>query len=126
MQVKAELWKFPDRQTGTGRMIDSYLTSKTELDDAAVHLLFCANRWEKKSAYANAAFSITVGNMSPDLLCGFDREAMLSVLQSGTTLVVDRYSFSGVVFTAAKQLPGLDLNWCKVRKHKCHIPLGRA
>ena len=50
LQVKAELWKFPDRQTGTGRMIDSYLTSKTELDDAAVHLLFCANRWEKRSA----------------------------------------------------------------------------
>lgn len=49
MQVKAELWKFPDRQTGTGRMIDSYLTSKTELDDAAIHLLFCANRWEKRS-----------------------------------------------------------------------------
>jgi thymidylate kinase len=48
LQVKAELWKFPDRQTGTGRMIDSYLTSKTELDDAAVHLLFCANRWEKR------------------------------------------------------------------------------
>ena len=39
---------------------------------------------------------------------------MLSALQSGTTLVVDRYSYSGVVFTAAKQLPGLDLNWCKV------------
>ncbi len=48
LQVKADLWKFPDRQTGTGRMIDSYLTSKTELDDAAVHLLFCANRWEKR------------------------------------------------------------------------------
>lgn len=86
--IKAELWKFPDRQTGTGRMIDSYLTSKTELDDAAVHLLFCANRWEK-------------------------REAMLGLLRSGTTLVVDRYSFSGVVFTSAKHLPGLDLAWCK-------------
>ncbi|KAL0024368.1 hypothetical protein WJX79_005053 [Trebouxia sp. C0005] len=86
--VKAELWKFPDRRTGTGRMIDSYLKSKTELDDAAVHLLFCANRWEK-------------------------REAMLAALQAGTTLVVDRYSFSGVVFTSAKQLPGLDLAWCQ-------------
>ncbi|KAL3155999.1 hypothetical protein ABBQ32_012988 [Trebouxia sp. C0010 RCD-2024] len=86
--VKAELWKFPDRQTGTGCMIDSYLTSKTELDDAAVHLLFCANRWEK-------------------------REAMLAALKSGTTLVVDRYSYSGVVFTSAKQMPGLDLSWCK-------------
>ena len=43
---------------------------------------------------------------------------MLSALQSGTTLVVDRYSYSGVVFTAAKQLPGLDLSWCKVLMHK--------
>ena len=42
------------------------------------------------------------------------REAMLAALQSGTTLVVDRYSYSGVVFTSAKQLPGLDLAWCKV------------
>ena len=48
------------------------------------------------------------------LCCGYGREAMLSALQSGTTLVVDRYSYSGVVFTSAKQLPGLDLNWCKV------------
>ena len=63
MQVKAELWKFPDRQTGTGRMIDSYLTSKTELDDAAVHLLFCANRWEKRSAYANAATPSSTGKV---------------------------------------------------------------
>lgn len=47
-QVKAELWKFPDRQTGTGKMIDAYLNNREELDDAAVHLLYCANRWEKR------------------------------------------------------------------------------
>ncbi len=39
---------------------------------------------------------------------------MLAALQAGTTLVVDRYSYSGVVFTSAKKLPGLDLAWCKV------------
>lgn len=50
MQVKAELWKFPDRQTSTGRLIDSYLNNKEELDDAAVHLLYSANRWEKRQA----------------------------------------------------------------------------
>ncbi len=38
---------------------------------------------------------------------------MLEKLQQGTTLVVDRYSFSGAVFTAAKKAPGLDLEWCK-------------
>lgn len=46
---------------------------------------------------------------------------MLTSLQQGTTLVVDRYSYSGIVFTSSKKLPGLDLNWCKVScpfKHK--------
>ena len=35
-----------DRTTTIGKMIDSYLTEKAELDDRAVHLLFSANRWE--------------------------------------------------------------------------------
>lgn len=46
--VAAELWRFPDRTTAVGKMINSYLTSQSEIDDAAVHLLFSANRWEKK------------------------------------------------------------------------------
>lgn len=36
---------------------------------------------------------------------------MESKLKAGTTLVIDRYSYSGVAFSAAK---GLDLSWCKV------------
>lgn len=36
---------------------------------------------------------------------------MENKLRNGTTLVVDRYSYSGVSFSAAK---GLDVNWCKV------------
>ena len=40
---------------------------------------------------------------------------MEATLRAGTTLVVDRYAYSGVAFTAAKALPGLDLEWCKVR-----------
>lgn len=39
---------------------------------------------------------------------------MIKALNSGRTLVVDRYAFSGAAFTAAKQIPGLDLAWCKV------------
>jgi len=38
---------------------------------------------------------------------------MLEALRGGTTLVVDRYSFSGVAFTASKGTPGLDLAWCR-------------
>ena len=86
--VKAELWRYPDRTTGMGVMINSYLQSKTEMDDGAIHLLFAANRWEKK-------------------------KAMEAALEEGITLVVDRYSYSGVAFTAAKKIPGLDLEWCK-------------
>ncbi|KAL3640058.1 dTMP kinase [Castilleja foliolosa] len=80
-----ELRRFPDRNTGVGQMISSYLVNQTNLDDRAIHLLFSANRWEKRSL-------------------------MEYKLRSGTTLIVDRYSFSGVAFSSAK---GLDVEWCK-------------
>ncbi|KAL8480436.1 hypothetical protein ACS0TY_026571 [Phlomoides rotata] len=80
-----ESWRFPDRNTGVGQMISSYLANDSHLDDPAIHLLFSANRWEKRSL-------------------------MESKLRSGTTLIVDRYSFSGVAFSSAK---GLDVEWCK-------------
>ena len=48
--VNAELWRYPDRTTSMGQMINSYLQSKTEMDDGAIHLLFAANRWEKRAA----------------------------------------------------------------------------
>ncbi|KAK9101627.1 hypothetical protein Scep_025057 [Stephania cephalantha] len=83
--IPAELWRFPDRNTCVGQMISSYLANKSQLDDQAVHLLFSANRWEKRSLMENK-------------------------LKSGTTLIVDRYSYSGVAFTSAK---GLDIEWCK-------------
>ncbi|XP_019163358.1 PREDICTED: thymidylate kinase-like isoform X1 [Ipomoea nil] len=78
-------WRFPDRNTGIGQMISSYLANKSHLDDRAIHLLFSANRWEKRSL-------------------------MEETLKSGTTIIVDRYSYSGVAFSAAK---GLDIQWCK-------------
>lgn len=39
---------------------------------------------------------------------------MLAALSAGQTLVVDRYAYSGAAFTAAKGIPGLDLEWSKV------------
>ncbi|XP_009601111.1 thymidylate kinase-like [Nicotiana tomentosiformis] len=80
-----ESWRFPDRNTGVGQMISSYLANESQLDDHAIHLLFSANRWEKRSL-------------------------MEGKLRSGTTLIVDRYSYSGVAFSSAK---GLDIEWCK-------------
>jgi dTMP kinase len=44
----AELWRFPDRSTNVGQMISSYLSNKSQLDDHTIHLLFSANRWEKR------------------------------------------------------------------------------
>lgn len=46
-----ESWRFPDRNTGVGQMISSYLANQAHLDDHAIHLLFSANRWEKRCAY---------------------------------------------------------------------------
>eukprot|EP00727_Mastigamoeba_balamuthi_P003991 m51a1_g1359 putative protein zeu1 (214) ;mRNA; f:386456-387097 len=77
--------RFPDRETHTGRVIDAYLRERAQVDDRAVHLLYSANRWERRAE--------------------LERQ-----LLAGTTVVVDRYSFSGVAYTAAK---GLDPAWCK-------------
>lgn len=41
------------------------------------------------------------------------RAALVSALLSGTTLVVDRYAFSGVAYSAAKGVPGMDVEWCR-------------
>jgi dTMP kinase len=81
----AKAMRFPERTTEIGTMIDAYLKRAKEMDDRALHLLFSANRWEL-------------------------RNELVRALESGTTLIVDRYAYSGVVFSAAK---GLDVEWCK-------------
>ncbi|KAK6339399.1 Thymidylate kinase [Orbilia javanica] len=92
--IPATLQKFPDRTTAIGTTINSYLTSTSHLDDQSIHLLFSANRWER-------------------------RDSLLSTLTSGTTILLDRYIYSGIVFTAAKpkspvQPPNpLSIQWCK-------------
>ncbi|KAG8946657.1 Thymidylate kinase [Tulasnella sp. 424] len=77
-EQRVKLIKFP------GKMIDSYLKSRSDLDDQAIHLLFSANRWEVASS-------------------------ILSDLQNGITIVCDRYVYSGVAFSASK---GLSFDWC--------------
>lgn len=37
---------------------------------------------------------------------------MLKALESGKTLIVDRYSFSGMAYSLAKRLPGMDQQVC--------------
>ena len=40
------------------------------------------------------------------------RSLMETKLKTGTTLIVDHYSYSGVAFSSAK---GLGVEWCKVK-----------
>ncbi|KAG8835255.1 Thymidylate kinase [Serendipita sp. 400] len=93
----AKLVKFPDRTTPIGKMIDAYLRSQSDLDDRAIHLLFSANRWECASAIEQA-------------------------LLQGTSIICDRYAFSGIAFSASKtafnagssvQEPLLAYEWCR-------------
>lgn len=69
--------RFPDRTTNIGTIINSYLGCKKELEDHVVHLLFSANRWELQ-------------------------KEILETLESGTSVCIDRYAYSGVAFSAAK------------------------
>jgi len=94
--VPVKLLKFPDRTTAIGKMIDSYLRSQSDLDDRAIHLLFAANRWELAST-------------------------ITTLLASGTTVLADRYAFSGIAFSASKvpspsspsPSPPLTYEWCR-------------
>ncbi|OMP85609.1 Thymidylate kinase [Diplodia seriata] len=80
--------RFPDRTTPIGQMINAYLTGASEQEDHVIHLLFSANRWE-------AAARIK------------------ALIAEGTTVVIDRYYYSGCVYSAAKDNPSLSLEWAR-------------
>jgi dTMP kinase len=92
--LAATAMRFPDRTTSTGAIINNYLQkADMQLDDHAIHLLFSANRWESVPA-------------------------LKALLLNGTTVVCDRYAYSGVAFSAAKineetGEPILDFGWCQ-------------
>ncbi|KAJ4346893.1 Thymidylate kinase [Didymosphaeria variabile] len=86
--VKVKHMRFPDRTSPIGQMINSYLSGQSEQEDHVIHLLFSANRWE-------AAPSIEAD------------------LAAGTTIIIDRYYYSGCVYSAAKQNPALSLAWSR-------------
>ncbi|KAI4719493.1 thymidylate kinase [Aureobasidium sp. EXF-10727] len=80
--------RFPDRTTPIGQMINNYLQGQSEQEDHVIHLLFSANRWE------------AVASIEADI-------------NAGTTVIVDRYYYSGCVYSAAKNNPSLNLAWCR-------------
>ncbi|KAM7540733.1 hypothetical protein Aperf_G00000032137 [Anoplocephala perfoliata] len=80
------LIRFPDRSTTIGECINRYLSCKVDIDPHAVHLLFTANRWERAADIEEA-------------------------LAAGRCVVADRYSYSGIVYTASKERSP-SFEWC--------------
>ncbi|KAK3712099.1 Thymidylate kinase [Vermiconidia calcicola] len=85
---RVEHMRFPNRTTPVGQIINNYLTGEIQQEDHVIHLLFSANRWESAQAIENH-------------------------IKSGTTVIIDRYSYSGCVYSAAKQNKTMDLAWCR-------------
>ena len=83
-----EHMRFPNRTTPIGQMINNYLSGQSQQEDHVIHLLFSANRWESAA----------------------EIERLIS---GGTTAVIDRYYYSGCVYSAAKQHPNMSLAWCR-------------
>ena len=121
LQIAAELWRFPDRTIPSGKKVSAYLTGELELDDAAVHMLFSQNRWECRLAtvlvISTGILPARGGTPQPLVFCC--RDKLEQALMSGTSLIVDRYAYSGAAYTAAKHIAGLDLQWCKVTLAEC-------
>jgi len=82
---KVEFARFPERSSEIGKVIDQYLKSTTnERNLKSMHLLFTANRWEIM-------------------------EEIVKKMKQGITYVIDRYAYSGIVYSMAN---GLDKDWC--------------
>lgn len=78
LALDAQLYKFPDRLTPIGKLINEYLVNSSfDLSDEAAHLLFSANRWEVA-------------------------HEMEATLIRGQNIVLDRYIYSGIAYSLAK------------------------
>ena len=74
---------FPDYTTPIGIEIKAFLEGKRDYPPEVKHLLFSANRWEKK-------------------------KEIESMLENGTIIVMNRYWQSNLVYGVAN---GVDINW---------------
>jgi hypothetical protein len=45
----SEAIRFPNRESNIGQLINTYLSSTSNLNDQTIHLLFSANRWEQST-----------------------------------------------------------------------------
>jgi len=78
-QDKIVFASFPHRSSIIGRVITRLLTHQNKKSSQTLHLLFAANRWEKK-------------------------EFMEDLLNKGFTLIIDRYVHSGLVYSLADDM----------------------
>ena len=77
---------FPNRNSTTGKLLDSFLKSKLDLKLEAQHLIFSANRWEM-SDYIDQA------------------------RKDGKIIICDRYFYSGIVYSTAN---GVNYDWTRL------------
>ena len=89
--IPVSTYCFPNRETAIGKVLDAYLKGN-DINTKATHLLFSANRYEML-------------------------DTILKDLNEGKNVILDRYAYSGVAYSAAK---GLDLRWCM--KADCLLP----
>lgn len=80
---------FPNRNSEIGKIINKYLIKELKLDSHTIHLLFSANRWEEK-------------------------EKILNELYNNKIIIVDRYSYSGIVYTSSKNIYDMNIEWCSI------------
>ena len=79
------VFKFPNRSTKIGKLIDECLHStESQYNDQSIHLLFSANRWE-------------------------EQENINKALNEDKIVICDRYTHSGIAYSHAKGLP---IDWC--------------
>ena len=88
LRQKLNIYRLQDRSTAVGKSIDAYLCGTSQAEDHAIHLLFSANRWEAAESISKA-------------------------IEDGIMVVIDRYYYSGIVYSAAKQNSTLSLHWAR-------------
>jgi|TARA_R110002003_G_scaffold1640_3_gene23362 dTMP kinase len=86
-------------------MINSYLSGQSESEDHVIHLLFSANRWE-------AAYVPSTKHSKKHFLTEYSASIKADIA-AGTTIIIDRYYYSGCVYSAAKQDLSMSLEWCR-------------
>lgn len=69
--------------------------------------------WESETHDLNLTASVDYRGYSLTTYIGTSRSKIQSLIAEGTTVVIDRYYYSGCVYSAAKQNPSLPLSWCR-------------